>query len=282
VAGWLRGNSQRVLDILGTRGASFFQELKALSQLLPAHLDDALRELAAWGLVTCDGFAAVRAFVRERKSGRGQVAPGITAPAGRWSKFPGDLAARPDGETCIERWCGLLLRRYGVLFRDLLAREASAPSWQELVPTLRRLELKGEIRGGRFVAGVAGEQFASESAVEQLRGLREEPAEDSWVLISAADPLNLSGILDTGPRIPANHKNTLILRGGRFVAARQAGQITFFAEFPSELAAEMRRTLQTGRRDVASHVRPEWLDARPIASRPRSLLDAPSRTVRRP
>jgi ATP-dependent Lhr-like helicase len=276
-----------VLELLSARGALFSQELKTLSQLLPAHLDEALRELAASGLITCDGFAAVRAFVSERKSGsarhrRSGMTSGMSVPAGRWSRFPGELGPAVEQAERLERWCRLLLRRYGVIFRDLLAREACAPAWQELVPILRRLELRGEIRGGRFVSGVAGEQFAAENAVEQLRESREEPAVDSWVLISAADPLNLSGIIDSGPRIPANHKNALIVRNGRFVAAKQAGQIDFFAEFPVEQTAEMRRALQTGRKEQATHVRMEWLDTQPIASRPRSLSDAPSRTIRRP
>jgi ATP-dependent Lhr-like helicase len=169
-----------------------------------------------------------------------------------------------------------------VLFRDLLTRESTAPTWQELVPILRRLELRGELRGGRFVSNLAGEQFASESAVEQLRAVRDEPANDTWVLVSAADPLNLSGIIDSGVRIPATHRNALIVQGGRCVAAKVSGQIEFFTDVPTHVMAEMRRTLQTGRRDPASHIRPEWLDDRPLPSRPRSLLDIPSGAVRKP
>ena len=287
VDGTLRGHSQRVLELLSSRGALFFQELKSLAQLLPAHLDEALRELAARGLITCDGFAAVRSFVRESKSTsrqreRSRLGASMNAPAGRWSRFPGQLGEPLPADERLARWCRLLLNRYGVIFRDLLTREASAPGWHELVPVLRRMELRGEIRGGRFVLGVAGEQFAAESAVEQLRATRDEPADDSWVLLSAADPLNLCGIIGGGPRVTATPKNSLILRGGRFVAAKQAGQVEFFVEFPPEQQAEMRRALQTGRRQPDSHVPASWSELKSIPLRPRSLSDAPSRTIRRP
>lgn len=286
VDGRLRGHSQRVLELLSSRGALFFQELKSQAQLLPAHLDEALRELAARGLVTCDGFAAVRSFVRESKSSRrhsdrSRLGSSMNAPAGRWSRFPGELGELL-GEERLTRWCRLLLNRYGVIFRDLLTREACAPGWHELVPILRRMELRGDIRGGRFVLGVAGEQFAAESAVEQLRATRDEADDDFWVLLSAADPLNLCGIVGSGPRVTATPKNSVILRGGRFVAAKQAGQVEFFVDFPPEQQAEMRRALQTGRRQPESHVPAAWSELKSIPLRPRSLSDAPSRTIRRP
>lgn len=162
----VRGHSERVWNQLVARGALFFQELKALTELLPSHLDEALRELAAWGLITCDGFGAVRAWVGEagmRSRERNSFPSGFAMPAGRWTCFLSESAAGPmNDELRMERWCRLLLRRYGVIFRDLLTREVCAPSWQELVRTLRRMELRGDVRGGRFVADVAGEQFADE------------------------------------------------------------------------------------------------------------------------
>ena len=131
-----------------------------------------------------------------------------------------------------------------------MRRESAAPSWFELVRTLRRLELRGEVRGGRFISGVGGEQYALEDAVSQLRDLRDEPPKDDWVVISAADPLNLSGIVVAGPRIPAIHKNSLVLHRGRCVASKVAGRIEFHAEVEPALQLEMRRALQLGCRPL--------------------------------
>src|SRR5262249_4715175 len=159
------------------RGALFFQDLKSLTGLLPSQLEESLRELAALGLVSSDTFAAVRAI--EATSKRADTLTKLrrfakikvhrtASPIGRWSLFPGTLGAPERGQQ-VERWCKLLLARYGVLFRDVLAREPAAPPWWELVRNLRRMELRGEVRGGRFIAGVGGEQFALETAVSRLR-----------------------------------------------------------------------------------------------------------------
>ena len=117
-----------------------------------------------------------------------------------------------------------------MVFRDVLVRETSAPRWQELCRTLRRMELRGEVRGGRFVAGVAGEQYAlpdgGRAAAASAR--RDTDAPNEWTVISAADPVNLFGVITAGPRIPATHRNALIVRGGRLVASRQAGVAEFY------------------------------------------------------
>ena len=219
--------AQAVLECLRRHGALFLPELRGLTKLAPDAVQEALRELASLGRITSDAFAAVRAIVARGES------PLRVAAVGRWSLFPGlflELAEPGDRTmTRAEHWCWLLLRRYGVVFRDLLARESAAPHWSELVVVYRRLELRGEIRGGRFVTGVAGEQFATEASVTQLRATRDEPVGD-WIVISAADPLNLSGIVVPGPRIPATHRNLLVLRGGVCIAARRGGEIEFHAE----------------------------------------------------
>jgi ATP-dependent Lhr-like helicase len=252
IEGLLRSNARQVLDALTARGALFFQELKAAADLLPAHLEEALRELATLGLITSDAFAAVRAIVDGmRSTGNGRrrrrlAYPGVATPVGRWSRFPGPLRA-PDRQQYLERWCHQLLRRYGVLFRDLLTRESAAPPWHELVAVLRRMELRGEVRGGRFVAHVAGEQFATEAAVAQLRQVRDQ-ADDAWVVISAADPLNLIGIVSEGPRIAATHKNALALQRGHCVATKQAGQIEFFETLDQTTQLAIRRALNTNER----------------------------------
>ena len=222
-----------------------------LTGLLPTQLEEALRELAALGLVSSDTFAAVRHIAAgHKKTLRRHGVRSLhsaASPVGRWSRFPGAIDP-PEREAAVERWCRQLLARYGVVFRDLLAREPAAPPWYELVRVLRRLELRGEVRGGRFIAQVAGEQFALEAVVSQLRELRDQPPDGSWALVCAADPVNLCGILTSGDRIAATHKNYLILQAGRCVAAKVTGRIEFFAQLVPEVEAAMRRSLQYGRR----------------------------------
>jgi ATP-dependent Lhr-like helicase len=281
-----------VLDALHAHGALFVQDLAAITQLLPGYLEEALRELAGSGLVTSDAFAAIRSLVGSthyprrdlRRRGQPRTNKALAPSGGRWSRFPAYMGPSVPRDVQVESWCRQLLRRYGVVFRDILAREAAAPPWRELAATLRRMELRGQVRGGRFVSDVAGEQFADEAAVGRLRDIRDLRDEDArdWIVISAADPLNLTGIVTQGQRIAANHKNALILKGGRCVAAKQAGQIEFFAEFDAITTAEMRRALQTGRRQSDAHIRQSWLDEKhepPIARvRPPTM---PSQSMRR-
>ena len=248
------GKAQDVLGVLSVRGALFYQELKGLTGLLPTELEEALRELAALGLVSSDTFAAVRYIskgtkqtVSRRLWPKRKALHTGTSPVGRWSRFPGETQP-PENEEYLQRWCKQLLHRYGVVFRDCLTRENAAPPWYELVRVFRRMELRGEVRGGHFIARVAGEQFAQEAAVSQLRTLRDAPDEGQWCILSAADPVNLSGIITDGPRIPAMHKNSVILQAGRCVAAKVAGRIEFFAEVEPITQMAMRRSLQVGRR----------------------------------
>jgi ATP-dependent Lhr-like helicase len=248
---FVRSNAQLVLETLEQRGALFPHELVALTQLMPTHVAEALHELAALGLVTADAFAAVRSFVdsstRQREDRRrkraGRKSSGANMASGRWTLFPGIIEA-PSESDRLQRWAWQLLERWGVVFRDLLAREPAAPSWGQLVGVYRRLEARGEIRGGRFVTGVAGEQYATSKAVELLRQVRDEPASGQWIVISASDPLNLCGILTDGPRVPATHVNALALRDGRYVATQQAGEIQFHTELPQELSVDMTRKLR--------------------------------------
>jgi ATP-dependent Lhr-like helicase len=240
-----------VLEALTARGALFFNELQTVTQLLPGHLEEALRELAAAGLITSDAFAAVRRIAEGHKT-RGQRRTrrrihGVAAPIGRWSLFPGliEPAAREEYLDC---WCRQLLLRYGVVFRDLLARESSAPNWQDLVGTLRRMELRGEVRGGRFVSGVAGEQYALPDVVEQLRQSRDAGADEPWIVLSAADPLNLFGLITSDARVTATHRNALIVQNGRLVASRQAGTVEFHEPVDQATQWAMRRAMTTGKR----------------------------------
>jgi ATP-dependent helicase Lhr and Lhr-like helicase len=242
------GDARLVLETLSARGALFRADLMSVTGLLPTQLDEALGELAALGLITADGFAAIRALVtrdpnRGRRSRKNRPRSTGYTSGGRWSLFPGAIA-RVEAATRAEHWAKLLLWRYGVMFRDLLAREGAAPPWGELVSVYRRWEAQGRVRGGRFVAGVAGEQFAAPDAVEELRRLRDVGPTQKWIVISAADPLNLAGVLLSGARVSAKARNTLALIDGRLVGIQQAGTIDFLEPLSAELMTEITRALR--------------------------------------
>ncbi len=187
-----------ILRALEKRGASFFAELARATGRLPSEVEDGLWELVAAGLVTADAFENLRSLVdpkRRRGEGRGRLARPRHA-AGRWALMSRETAAAQNAEPFARQ----LLLRWGVVFRDLTARESLSPPWRDLLVALRRLEARGEVRGGRFVSGFVGEQFATPEAVDLLRVVRRSPPAAEEV-ISTADPLNLSGILLPGARI---------------------------------------------------------------------------------
>ncbi len=286
--GWLRDASRSitvetltstardVLDLLNANGAMFATDIAAKLELLPTHLDEALGELVARGFVTADGFAGLRNLIcesaeqRSHANGRGsRHTPRLIRhrrspnQIGRWSVWRDQASATPSPEDpqrrrqAVEQWAWQLLRRWGVIFKDLLQKEPGAPQWWELVQVYRKLEARGEIRGGRFVRGVAGEQFAVGETVSALRRMRNEretstrpraeeyveatpvqvqeqpdgesqqPGPQSFVILSASDPLNLTGILDESPRITAIAGNRVVLHQGRFVAAWEGRAWTF-------------------------------------------------------
>jgi len=231
--GVLSEYARRLREVLTQRGASFFHELVAGSGLLPTQVEQALGELAATGIVTSDGFAGLRALItpsaKRKPLGsahrRHRTVPFGIETAGRWSLLNGGspLAAATEAAG-VEAHARTLLRRYGVIFRRLLEREANAPLWRDLLLVYRRLEARGEIRGGRFVAGMAGEQFALPEAVGELRATRREAPSGQLVALSAADPLNLTGIITPGERIPALSGNRILYQDGVPVLAVVAGQ----------------------------------------------------------
>jgi ATP-dependent Lhr-like helicase len=174
--------------------------------LLPSQVEDALWELAAAGLVTADGFENLRALI-DPKRRRGEGSSRFKMPrhaAGRWALLelhapsPSPNPAAVDARA--EAFARQLLLRWGVVFRDLVTRETLAPAWRDLLVALRRMEARGEIRGGRFVSGFLGEQFARAEAVDLLRSIRRTPS-DILLKVAAADPLNLAGIILPGARI---------------------------------------------------------------------------------
>jgi ATP-dependent Lhr-like helicase len=184
---------------------------------LKSEVEAALWELVAAGLLTADGFDNLRALIDpKRRSGQGT---GRTSrprhSAGRWCLlFSGETQ---DHARALEATCWMILRRYGIVFRELLTRETNLPKWRELLITLRRREDRGEIRGGRFVSGFLGEQFALSIAVDSLRAMRNQPPSGERISISAADPLNLVGIVVPGDRVPANSGQVVAFRDGLVV-----------------------------------------------------------------
>ena len=197
----------------------FAADLVRQTQMLAAQMDEVLGELVSRGHVTADGFAGLRQLIQEqRRLNRAHLKRrraglvrrrNTVGGTGRWSLWRPEAAALDSAtaDNLVEQWAWQLLRRWGVVFRDLLVKEPGAPGWYELSRVYRRLEARGEIRGGRFVAGVGGEQFATADAVAQLRTLRDEPPPGELVIISAADPTNLVGILNGEPRIPSTASN---------------------------------------------------------------------------
>jgi ATP-dependent Lhr-like helicase len=201
-----------------------------------------LAELVAAGLVSSDSFGGLRALLvpsRERRSIAGRrrraKAPGMDA-AGRWALARRPGASKPETpalakaaeQAAVEHVARVVLRRYGVVFWRLLEREAPGlPPWRDLLRVYRRLEARGEVRGGRFVAGFSGEQFALPEAIGELRKIRREPHSGSWISLSGADPLNLVGILTPGPRLAALTGNRLLYRDGLPMAALAAGEVQF-------------------------------------------------------
>jgi ATP-dependent Lhr-like helicase len=245
----------RVRDYLAAHGASFLADLVTAMDVAPDALEDALWELVGAGVASADGFASLRVLVdrrrgevkshydrrganahdvppmrkwqeairraRTRDRGRpGHALRSLPTAAGRWSLLP-TCAGELDAEACARQ----LLLRYGVVFRDLLARESSLPPWRDLLVALRRLEARGEIRGGRFVSGFVGEQFALPEALDELRAVRQPGSAAEVARVGATDPLNLVGVLSPGPRVPAIVGNAVLYVDGHAVASLEAGEL---------------------------------------------------------
>jgi ATP-dependent helicase Lhr and Lhr-like helicase len=192
-------SSRAVAEMLTRRGACFFAELVSGSSLPLEAVEDALWDLLGRGLVTADAVDNLRVLLSPKRR-REQRALKRGGP-GRWSLLRPDAPITEDERlACIGR---LLLVRWGIVFRDLVVREPLAPPWRELVRHYRRLEARGEVRGGRFLAGVGGEQFAIPDAVEVARTIRRSRPSGQRIQVAGVDPLNLTGIVTPGPRVPA-------------------------------------------------------------------------------
>jgi ATP-dependent helicase Lhr and Lhr-like helicase len=243
----LSSRAQAVADYIRVHGASFFDEIADGASLLPTQAEEALAELVALGIVNSDSFGGLRALLipadRRRPPAGGRRRRRIALfgmdAAGRWALVRRQPLAEPDVDTtrpteklqdeeAIEHVARTLLKRWGVVFWRLLAREADwLPPWRDLLMCFRRLEARGEIRGGRFVAGFTGEQYAAPEAIGLLRDTRRKPHSQSHVSLSGADPLNLVGILTPGQRLPSLSGNRLLYRDGIPIATFSGGEVRF-------------------------------------------------------
>ena len=238
----LSSTGKALLGAFETKGALFFGDLVNATGLLRTEVEKGLAELVAWGLVSSDSFAGLRALLvpsdRRRPLGggfrrRGRIAPFGVETAGRWAR----THARPaiPEEQVAEAIAWQLLRRYGVVFRRLVQRETLLAPWREILRVYRRLEARGEIRGGRFVGGFSGEQYALPEAIGLLRRTRREQGADELIAVSGADPLNLVGILTPGDAVAAITTNRILYRDGVPIVVKEGeGKERFLVDMPAE------------------------------------------------
>jgi len=250
----LGSRAQAVADHLRAHGAAFYDEIVDGTGMLRTDVETALAELVVQGVASSDSFAGLRTLLTPsekrkpfggRRGRRGSVL-GIE-DAGRWALRSGpapvasDAGAAAVADADVQNVVHALLRRYGVIFWRLLQREGSwLPPWREMLRVLRRLEARGEIRGGRFVAGVSGEQFALPDVVASLRKIRRTAAADEYVVVSGIDPLNLVGVLLPGAKVPALAGNRILYRDGIPVATLVGGEV----EWRVSLDADEARTAE--------------------------------------
>jgi ATP-dependent Lhr-like helicase len=241
----LTHDAERLLSVFERSGASFFDDLIAGSGLVRAQAENALGELVSRGLVGSDGFSGLRALLvpssRRREASpwrrHGRASAVRLEATGRWTLFGRDHPERPSEED-TEAIARVLLRRWGVVFRRVIDREGALPPFRDLLRAYRRLEGRGEIRGGRFISGFTGEQYALPEAVGALRAVRRKERSGALVAVSAADPLNVVGLLAPGRRVPALAGNRVLYKDGVPVAVREGAEARSFddtGEVPHDL-----------------------------------------------
>jgi ATP-dependent Lhr-like helicase len=266
----LSTNTQTVYEFLKEHGASFFIDIVAGTDLLASMVEEALGELVFRGMVTADSFTGLRALLTplsktthravDNRRRRNKAVYSMDE-AGRWVRLgthasgvqhAGGMRTDADRET-LEAIALKLLQRYGVVFRKILDRESMSVPWRDLLRVLRRLEARGEIRGGRFLGGFSGEQFATAEAVQLLRSIRRAPLDGSLISLSAADPLNLLGIVVPTGRLSPSASNRVLYRDGAPIALMEAKEIRFLVEMTPAEQWQARQALL--RRHVPPKVR---------------------------
>ncbi|MCH2129570.1 MAG: DEAD/DEAH box helicase [Pirellulaceae bacterium] len=263
----LSSPGQLVVQLLNANGAMFASDLAREGMMSSTQLNEVLGELITRGHVTSDRYAGLRTLFtdkrtkqRSRRFGRRR---GEQGSAGRWSLWRPATDISLDEEEVTMAWCWQLLNRWGVVFRDLLQREPGAPPWYRLLRCYRRLEARGEIRGGRFVAEVGGEQFATSETVRMLRSTRDQEPKQETIVLSAADPLNLLGIITRHDRVPSGPTHRIALVDGRPAAALQANKIRILdqqltadqqVQVSNALRRDITRTDHHRRRQIAASI----------------------------
>jgi ATP-dependent helicase Lhr and Lhr-like helicase len=258
----LSNNAKSIHDLLTMYGAQFFFQLEERSRLLKSQVENALTELISVGMITSDSYTGLRTllipdkhYTDRRKAGK------VTfnlQQAGRWwlmtspGKEPGD-SAREDHLNSV---ASMLLKRYGIVFRKLAEKEKVLFRWYDLLKIFRKMEAQGKIRGGRFVEGFGGEQYALPEAVSALRENRRQApdADDTFISISAADPLNLTGYVTHGKRVPSLYSNRILFKNGTPIAIKDGKEIIFMNEEDEETKWKLKKILI--RRDVQPELRP--------------------------
>jgi ATP-dependent Lhr-like helicase len=234
--------ARRVLDFLHECGASFLPDVASACGLDMDALRQAIGALVASGLAASDGFSGLRSLLTKAPSSIGR---GRSRFTGRWTATALATPEDPDDSAQTQAWA--LLRRYGVVFRRLTTRETNAAPWRELTRVFRRLEARGEIRGGRFVSGVSGEQFALPEAVERLREIRRTPADGHLVTVGTADPVNLAGIVAPGERLRTAVRNKLVYRDGVPIAVLEGDFVRHLVPLDSTVLQQVSRVLSRRR-----------------------------------
>jgi ATP-dependent Lhr-like helicase len=241
------GAAAEIIELLRQRGALFFDEIVNGTRRLRSDVERGLRELIAWGLVTSDGFQGLRQLAgrtspsgRRREQTSNYTAGGFFAgsgPAGRWALVPATVAV-DDQDELSEATARILLHRYGVVFRDLYPRESFTVPWRDVLRALRRLEARGIVRGGRFVSGFNGEQYALPEAVDSLRWVRRQERNGERVWVSATDPVNVVGVVVPGERVAAQPSNGVLFVDGLPQAESREPSVVR-ARVPSKLSPRM-------------------------------------------
>lgn len=255
----LSSSAQRVYESLQRQGASFFMDLLEQTGLLRTQLEEALGELVALGLITADGFSGIRALVGSAKqkrmmqrNRRRQKVSSLEA-AGRWSLVPEyATASTEETEQAIEQKIWTLLQRYGVLCRALLRREKTLPSWRDMLYVCHRLEARGEIVGGRFIDGLGGEQFALAEAAEALTHLNKQTITEKLVIISAADPLNLTQSFSSDPISPKAFSHRIAYLDGVPVAVWKEGEIRYLRDLEQDKNSLVREAFQAFTKQIGN------------------------------
>lgn len=289
-AGNASASARAVIQIVREQGASFFAELVEGTGLLRAQVQEALAELVAAGLTSSDSFAGLRALIApvnaQKHNHRHRKGKAGVDVAGRWAltRRRAEQDSNKKAEN-LEHLARALLKRYGVVFPKLLTQEAAwLPPWRDLLRVYRRLEGRGEIRGGRFVAGFSGEQFAAPEAVGALRAIRREAEKEEFISLSASDPLNLTGIVTPGARVPAQSGNRVLYRDGIPIASLIGGKVEFFQTLEPAAEWEAKKALlqspQTRRHGEEARNMPRMRKREPLPPRP-AMPPIFDRTARR-